>query len=75
LKVWHFDTKSQILSVTVAVGSHGNTSAAAKSFNVSHMHSKKQILMPSQLLAAHLGCAVSLFGLQLEEIFSFDHQI
>jgi hypothetical protein len=39
------------------------------------MDSKKQILMPSQFLAAHLGCAVSLFGLQWEEIFSFGHQI
>jgi hypothetical protein len=39
------------------------------------MNSKKEILMPSQLLVAHRGHALSLFGLQWEEIFSFGHQI
>jgi hypothetical protein len=59
----------------VAVYSHENTSVAVKPLNTIHMNSKKEILMPSQLLVAHRGHALSLFGLQWEENFSFGHQI
>jgi hypothetical protein len=48
------------------VYSHENTSGAVKPLNVIHMDSKKEILMPSQLLVAHRGHALSHFGLQWE---------